>query len=76
MTDPPAPRRGRGPQKTPRKVPLSLRIKPDILAAFQATGPGWQQRINAALEDWLATHAPEDLPVHRRTARHLPDLPG
>ncbi|MGH8789446.1 MAG: BrnA antitoxin family protein [Cupriavidus necator] len=57
--------RVRGPQKAPRKVPLSLRIQPQILAAFRETGPGWQQRINAALADWLRTHAPSELVVSR-----------
>ncbi|BDB29285.1 BrnA antitoxin family protein (plasmid) [Cupriavidus sp. P-10] len=51
----------RGAQKAPRKVALSLRIQPEILAAFQASGPGWQQRINAALAHWLRTHAPAEL---------------
>ncbi len=28
---------------------VSLRIDQDVLEAFQADGPGWQDRINAAL---------------------------
>lgn len=28
---------------------VSLRIDQDVLEAFQAEGPGWQDRINAAL---------------------------
>lgn len=31
------------------KVPVSLRLDPDVLAAFKATGAGWQTRINDAL---------------------------
>ena len=31
------------------KVPVSLRLDPDVLAAFKATGTGWQTRINDAL---------------------------
>ena len=31
----------RGPQKTPVKQDIKLRIDPDILASFKATGPGW-----------------------------------
>ena len=43
-------RRGqRGPQKAPTKQLVSLRLDPDVLAHFRATGPGWQSRINAAL---------------------------
>lgn len=44
--------RKRGPQKEPKKLQLSLRLAPDIVRAFRATGPGWQSRIN----DTLATH--------------------
>src|SRR5260370_15265662 len=39
----------RGPQKTPVKQDIKLRIDPDILASFKATGPGWQSRMNDAL---------------------------
>jgi uncharacterized protein (DUF4415 family) len=28
---------------------VSLRLDPDVLEHFRATGPGWQSRINAAL---------------------------
>jgi uncharacterized protein (DUF4415 family) len=31
------------------KEMVSLRIDRDVLDAFQAEGPGWQERINAAL---------------------------
>jgi uncharacterized protein (DUF4415 family) len=31
------------------KEMVSLRIDRDVLDAFQADGPGWQDRINAAL---------------------------
>jgi uncharacterized protein (DUF4415 family) len=39
----------RGPQKAPTKQLVSLRLDPDVLAHFRATGRGWQARINAAL---------------------------
>lgn len=42
-------RAGRGPQKTPTKRLVSLRLDPDVVEHFRATGPGWQARINAAL---------------------------
>lgn len=41
----------------------------ELLAAFRETGPGWQQRINAALADWLRTHAPSELAVSRGAAQ-------
>jgi uncharacterized protein (DUF4415 family) len=28
------------------------------MAAFKATGAGWQTRIDNALKDWLITHSP------------------
>ena len=33
------------------KETVSLRIDRDVLEAFQEAGPGWQERINAALRD-------------------------
>jgi uncharacterized protein (DUF4415 family) len=41
-------RRGRPPSEH-RKEAIKLRIDPDVLAYFRATGPGWQTRINDAL---------------------------
>jgi uncharacterized protein (DUF4415 family) len=41
-------RRGR-PAKAARKQAVNIRLDPDVLAYFRATGPGWQSRINAAL---------------------------
>ncbi len=39
----------RGPQKEPKKVPVSIRLSPLVVAHFKAAGPGWQRRINDAL---------------------------
>ncbi len=39
----------RGPQKTPTKRPVSLRVDADVLERYRATGPGWQGRMNEAL---------------------------
>ena len=41
-------RRGRPPSDNPKQA-LKLRIDPDVVEHFRATGPGWQTRINAAL---------------------------
>jgi len=47
--------RGRGRPAVPVKRPtLNMRVDPDVLDAFKATGPGWQTRINAALRDAVA----------------------
>jgi uncharacterized protein (DUF4415 family) len=45
--------RGRGPQKRPTKRLVSLRLDPEIIERFRATGPGWQSRINDTLGDHL-----------------------
>jgi uncharacterized protein (DUF4415 family) len=38
--------RRRGKQKTPTKKAVSVRLDADVLAAYRATGNGWQSRIN------------------------------
>jgi uncharacterized protein (DUF4415 family) len=43
-------RQGRGrPPNPDRKVNQTLRLDPDVLAAWRRTGPGWQSRINDVL---------------------------
>ena len=37
------------PKKNAPKVAVSIRLDPEVLAYFRATGPGWQSRINEAL---------------------------
>lgn len=49
------PRRGR-PRKADAKEQLTLRLSPQVLAWFRATGPGWQGRIDDALKEWVAAH--------------------
>jgi uncharacterized protein (DUF4415 family) len=39
----------RGPQKSPTKQQVTLRLDRDVVERFRATGEGWQSRINAAL---------------------------
>ncbi|MFT4243021.1 MAG: BrnA antitoxin family protein [Acidovorax sp.] len=48
----------RGAQKAPTKVVTTIRLSPDVMDAFKATGAGWQTRIDAALKDWLKSHSP------------------
>jgi uncharacterized protein (DUF4415 family) len=43
-------RRGRGPQKKPTKVAVSLRLTREVVERFKAAGPGWQTRIDKALK--------------------------
>lgn len=49
------PKRGRPLSESPKK-PVHIRLSPDVLDAFKATGKGWQSRMNAALRDWLKEH--------------------
>src|SRR5262245_25085051 len=39
------------PRSATRKHAIKLRLDPQIIAAYRATGPGWQTRINAALRE-------------------------
>ncbi|MFP5382292.1 MAG: BrnA antitoxin family protein [Gammaproteobacteria bacterium] len=51
-------KRTRGPQKAPVKERITIRLSPEVVAPFRATGDGWQTRLDAALKDWLKTHTP------------------
>ena len=42
-------RRGRPRLANPRRL-LSLRLPPDVIASWKATGPGWQTRMADLLE--------------------------
>ena len=47
--------RGRGRPAVPVKRPtLNMQVDAEVLAAFKATGSGWQTRINAVLRDAVA----------------------
>lgn len=39
------------------KERITIRLSPDVLEQFRATGAGWQTKVDAALRDWLKTHA-------------------
>jgi uncharacterized protein (DUF4415 family) len=41
-------RRGRPPLENPKQL-LSLRLPPDVIAGWKATGPGWQTRMAEVL---------------------------
>ena len=41
--------RQRGPQKAPKKVPVSLRLSPEVLSHFKQYR-GWQSRIDSILK--------------------------
>lgn len=48
--------RGR-PKAAITKERITIRLSPDVLGAFRATGQGWQTRVDTALRDWLKTHS-------------------
>lgn len=51
-------RRGkRGPQKTPTKKLVSLRLSPEVVEHFKAGGPGWQTRIDGTLLEAIKKRA-------------------
>ena len=48
----------RGPQKAPTKERITIRLSPEVVKRFRATGDGWQTRVDAALQEWLKSHTP------------------
>jgi len=40
------------------KERITIRLSPDVLERFRATGAGWQTKVDAALRDWLKNHVP------------------
>ena len=43
----------RGLQKHPTKIPVSIRLTPDVLEYFKASGKGWQSRIDQVLMEHM-----------------------
>ncbi|HET6374890.1 MAG TPA: BrnA antitoxin family protein, partial [Methylocella sp.] len=56
----------RGKGKRPAKVPVTIRLDPDVLARLRAQGPGWQTRLSALLEK--AVHKAPGKPPRRAKA--------
>jgi uncharacterized protein (DUF4415 family) len=48
--------RGR-PKSETRKLLLSVRYSPEVVAFFKATGEGWQSRMDRVLMDYVARHS-------------------
>jgi uncharacterized protein (DUF4415 family) len=47
--------RGR-PKADVTKVRVGIRLSPEVIAHFKASGDGWQTRIDAALRQFMAEH--------------------
>ncbi len=50
---PEIPRRVRGAQRSPKKVPVSIRLSPEVIDYFKSTGKGWQTRLDDALREYV-----------------------
>ena len=50
------PKRVRGPQKEPVKVPVSIRLSSDVVQYFKSQGKGWQTRIDSVLHNYIKSH--------------------
>ena len=46
----------RGVQKSPTKIPISIRVSPEVAEYFRSAGKGWQGRIDNILKDYVAHH--------------------
>ena len=50
------PKRVRGPQKEPLKIPVSIRLSPDVITYFKSQGKGWQTKIDNILHNYIKNH--------------------
>ena len=48
-----AKRKAGRPKAAVTKQTIAIRLDPEVLEAFKATGPGWQTRMNEALREWI-----------------------
>lgn len=48
----------RGPQRTPTKERITIRLSRDVVEQFRERGEGWQTRVDSALREWLKNHSP------------------
>lgn len=48
--------RVRGPQKRRTKIPKTIRLSPEVVDYFEATGPGWQTRMDDVLKRYVIDH--------------------
>jgi uncharacterized protein (DUF4415 family) len=50
------PKRVRGPQKEPVKIPVTIRLSPDVVTYFKSQGRGWQTKIDSVLHSYIISH--------------------
>ena len=49
--------RGR-PKAAVTKERISIRLSPEVVERFRASGDIWQTRVDTALKNWLKSHSP------------------
>jgi uncharacterized protein (DUF4415 family) len=59
------PKRGR-PPKAERKRPVNIRLSPEVLAHFRASGRGWQTRLEDVLKEHVARQRRKPARARRR----------
>lgn len=65
------PKRGRPPKAAPKRA-INIRLSPEVLSHFRATGPGWQTRVDGVLKKYIARRpksARRRTPAQRRAIR-------
>ena len=55
------PKPGRPRRTGPTKVPITIRLDIDVLAALKLSGPGWQTRVNRVVREWILTEPGQSL---------------
>jgi BrnA antitoxin of type II toxin-antitoxin system len=55
----------RGPGKRAAKEVINIRLSPEVLAAFRATGSGWQTRVDGVLREWVKKQEPKATKIRR-----------
>lgn len=48
--------RTRGRQKAPKKLPVTIRLSPEVVEYFKSTGDGWQTRLDMILREYVKAH--------------------
>lgn len=43
------------------KERITIRLSPEVVAKFRATGRGWQSRMDKALQEYLSNHNQSDI---------------
>lgn len=56
-----------------KKIPISFRVDPDVLAHFQEKGPGYQSRMNAVLRSFMVHERMQAQPQPQAARRSSPD---